>query len=103
MRAEIAVSLIHNPEIIFLDEPTIGLDIVAKQKLREILRKLNKEQKTTIFLTSHNVGDIEALCERTIIINNGKIILDEATESLQKEYLPHKSIKVEFIKYPDPC
>lgn len=84
MRAEIACSLIHRPEIIFLDEPTIGLDVVAKAALREILLTLNTEHGTTIFLTSHDVGDIEALCERTIVINHGEIVVDEATSNLVK-------------------
>ena len=96
MRAEIAVSLIHNPEIIFLDEPTIGLDVVAKQRLRAALRGLNREYGTTIFLTSHDPGDIEALCDRTIIINYGKIILDTPTEQLKRTYLTHKHIRVDF-------
>ena len=80
MRAEIACALIHSPEIIFLDEPTIGLDVVAKKSLRELLLKLNSELGTTIFLTSHDVGDIESLCERTIIVNHGQIIKDLPTE-----------------------
>jgi ABC-2 type transport system ATP-binding protein len=84
MRAEIACSLIHRPKIIFLDEPTIGLDVVAKHALRDILLKLNTEHGTTIFLTSHDVGDIEALCTRTIVINHGEIVVDEATSDLVK-------------------
>jgi len=85
MRAEVAVSLIHHPDIIFLDEPTIGLDIVAKHALREVLGELNTKQGTTIFLTSHDAGDIEALCARTVIINHGKIVLDIPTEKLQRQ------------------
>ena len=73
MRAEIAVALIHRPTMIFLDEPTIGLDVVAKRALRNVLHSLNKEQGTTLFLTSHDTGDIEALCERTIVVNHGKL------------------------------
>lgn len=96
MRAEIAVSLIHNPEVIFLDEPTIGLDIVAKQRLRDVLNNLNKEFGTTIFLTSHDAGDIEALCDRTIVINHGKIILDSPTDDLQRKYLTQKHVRVDF-------
>lgn len=92
MRAEIACALVHEPEIIFLDEPTIGLDVVAKKSLRELLIKLNKEKETTIFLTSHDVGDIEALCERTIIINNGKIVRDLPTEDLSKTFVHEKYI-----------
>jgi ABC-2 type transport system ATP-binding protein len=96
MRAEIAVALLHSPEIIFLDEPTIGLDVLAKSKLRETLLELNKKSGVTIFLTSHDVGDIEALCRRTIIINNGRIVLDAPTDNLQGEFLAEKNIKIEF-------
>ncbi len=84
MRVEIACALIHNPKILFLDEPSIGLDIIAKQNLREILVKLREEHKMTIFLTSHDVGDIEAICDRVIVVNHGKIIVDEPTGELYK-------------------
>lgn len=95
MRAEIAVALIHNPELIFLDEPTIGLDVVAKRKLRQTLQTLNRERETTIFLTSHDTGDIEALCERTLVINHGRVILDGKTEDLRRLYLTSKDIRIE--------
>jgi len=84
MRVEIACALIHEPKILFLDEPTIGLDIVAKQTLRETLLQLRNEHNVTIFLTSHDVGDIEAICDRTIIVNHGKIVVDEPTSELYK-------------------
>ncbi|MBP9711569.1 MAG: ATP-binding cassette domain-containing protein [Candidatus Pacebacteria bacterium] len=84
MRVEIACALIHSPKILFLDEPTIGLDIIAKQALRETLLYLRNEHKVTIFLTSHDVGDIEAICDRTIIINHGKVVVDEPTNELHK-------------------
>ena len=77
IRCEIAAALIHKPEILFLDEPTIGLDPVVKESIRTLIKRMNKEYKTTIFLTSHDVGDIEKLCKRVIIINNGKIIMDD--------------------------
>lgn len=86
MRAEVAVSLIHKPKIILLDEPTIGLDVVAKKTLRDLLLKINKEEGTTILLTSHDVGDIESLCTRTIIINHGEIIKDLTTDDLAKTF-----------------
>ena len=70
IRCEIAASLIHKPEILFLDEPTIGLDPVVKENIRVIIKRMNKEFGTTIFLTSHDVGDIEKLCKRVIIIND---------------------------------
>ena len=75
MICEIVASLIHEPDILFLDEPTIGLDPVIKEKIRVFIKRLNKEKKTTIFLTSHDVGDIEKLCKRVIIVNNGHIVL----------------------------
>ncbi len=84
MRVEIACALIHNPKILFLDEPSIGLDIIAKQNLREILGQLRVEHNMTIFLTSHDVGDIEAICDRTIVVNHGKIVIDESTSELYK-------------------
>jgi ABC-2 type transport system ATP-binding protein len=94
MRAEIALALIHEPPIIFLDEPTIGLDIVAKRRLRENLNAINKEFKTTLFLTSHDAGDIETVCARTLIVNHGSIIFDGATASLKKQYLDQKVVKI---------
>jgi len=94
MRAEIATSLIHKPKIIFLDEPTIGLDIVAKKALRELLIKINREEKTTIFLTSHDVSDIEQLCERTIIINHGTIVKDLPTIELGKSFIHEKYVDI---------
>lgn len=84
MRVEIACAIIHNPKILFLDEPSIGLDIIAKQNLRETLAHLRTEHKMTIFLTSHDVGDIEAICDRTIVVNHGKIVVDEPTSELYK-------------------
>lgn len=94
MRAEVANALIHNPDIIFLDEPTIGLDIVAKRSLRETIKKVNEEQGTTVFLTSHDVGDIEEVCQRTMIVNHGKIMLDAKTADLKKNYLKSKKVSV---------
>lgn len=83
IRCEIVASLIHKPDILFLDEPTIGLDPVVKQNIRKLIKKMNKELGTTIFLTSHDVGDIEKLCKRVIIINHGKMILDDLVENLK--------------------
>lgn len=94
MRAEIANSLLHNPEIVFLDEPTIGLDVVAKRSLRLLIRRINKELGTTIFLTSHDVGDIEEVCDRTIVINHGKVILDATTEQLKHKFIKSKIVRI---------
>ncbi len=82
---EIAASLIHKPRILFLDEPTIGLDPVVKESIRKLIKKMNKEYKTTIFLTSHDISDIEKLCKRVIIVNNGKIVLDDQLINLKKQ------------------
>ena len=105
MRAEIATSLIHSPRIIFLDEPTIGLDVVSKKSLRDLLLKINREEKVTIFLTSHDTEDIQSICERCIIINHGKIIIDTSTKQLISNYVKNKNIiitpNVEFTEYPE--
>jgi ABC-2 type transport system ATP-binding protein len=96
IRCEIAASLLHNPSIIFLDEPTIGLDVIVKHKIRELIQRLNKEEKTTVFLTSHDAGDIEQLCKRAIIINNGEVVLDESVKSLKYNYMNKKIIGVKY-------
>jgi len=96
MRCEIVGSLLHRPQILFLDEPTIGLDIVAKQKIRELIMELNKKEKVTILLTSHDTQDIEHLCKRIIIINNGKIVYDGEVEKLSESYLKTKIVSVKF-------
>lgn len=96
MRGEIAASLMHKPQIIFLDEPTIGLDVIAKRELRKTLIELNEQENTTIFLTSHDTGDIESLCERIIVIDHGKIVIDAPTRELQKTYLSKKYFKIDY-------
>ena len=105
MRAEVAASLIHKPKIILLDEPTIGLDVVAKKSLRDLLLKINKEENTTIFLTSHDVGDIESLCDRTIVINHGVVIRDLPTQDLAKTFVYEKYIDLvalsNFNNFPE--
>ncbi len=98
MRCEVVASLIHNPKILFLDEPTIWLDIIAKQKLRDIINKINKEENTTIFLTSHDLWDIEEICDRVVIINYWKIIYDWDIKELKKKHIKTKIIKVKFEK-----
>ena len=94
IRSEIVASLIHNPKILFLDEPTIGLDPVVKENIRKLIKKMNKEYNTTIFLTSHDVLDIEKLCKRVIIVNNGKIVMDDTMNNLKYHYLNKKIIEV---------
>ena len=89
---EIVASLIHEPKVLFLDEPTIGLDPVVKENIRSLIKRMNKEFKTTIFLTSHDVGDIEKLCKRVIIVNKGQIVLDDTMENLKYHYLNKKIV-----------
>lgn len=96
IRCEIVAALIHKPEILFLDEPTIGLDPVVKENVRALIKKMNKELGMTIFLTSHDVGDIEKLCKRVIIVNKGKIIMDDTMNNLKYNYLNKKIIEVKL-------
>lgn len=94
MRCEIAAALLHRPQVIFLDEPTIGLDVVVKRRIRELIREMNREEGTTIFLTSHDAGDVELLCERAIVINHGKVIYDDSVEAMKRSYLTSKTIRL---------
>ena len=96
IRCEIVASLIHKPKILFLDEPTIGLDPVVKESIRSLIKQMNKELGTTIFLTSHDVGDIEKLCKRIIIVNSGRIVLDESMEHLKYHYLNKKIVEAKL-------
>lgn len=82
MKCEIVAALLHNPEILFLDEPTIGLDVLSKQQIYELLEKVNDIFKTTIILTTHNISDVERLCDRVILIDKGKMLFDDAKEKL---------------------
>jgi ABC-2 type transport system ATP-binding protein len=94
MRAEIAASLLHKPDLLFLDEPTIGLDVVARQELRKIVREWNREDGLTVFLTSHDAGDIEAVSERVVVINHGQIVLDDKVENVRKDDLTLEDVIV---------
>ena len=94
MICEIVGVLIHEPEIIFLDEPTIGLDIVVKEKVRNLIKDINEKSNVTVFLTSHDVSDIEKLCDRVIIIDKGKIVIDEKIEVLKEKYLKKKIVTI---------
>ena len=98
MICEIVAIMLHNPEVLFLDEPTIGLDVVMKEKVRNAIMNANKKFGTTIFLTSHDLGDIEKVCDRIVIIDRGVIIKDESIEHLKAEYL---SEKLATITYQD--
>ena len=98
IRCEIVASLIHDPKVLFLDEPTIGLDPVVKENIRSLIKRMNKEYKTTVVLTSHDVGDIEKLCKRVIIVNKGQIVLDDTMENLKYHYLNKKIVEAKMNK-----
>lgn len=98
MRCEIAASLLHNPEILFLDEPTIGLDAISKQVVRDFIKELNKDKHTTIILTSHDMTDITTLAKRVILIGKGKILYDGSLKKLEQQYETEKYV---FIKTKD--
>lgn len=96
IRCEIVASLIHRPKVLFLDEPTIGLDPVVKENIRLLIKQMNRELHTTIFLTSHDIGDIEKLCKRIVIVNAGQIVLDDSMEHLKYHYLNKKIVEVKL-------
>ena len=97
MRCEIAASLLHSPKILFLDEPTIGLDAVSKIAVREFIKIINRENKTTVLLTTHDMQDIEALTERILLIGKGKILLDGSLSELKTRNSTHKTLTVDYI------
>lgn len=98
MKCELIAALIHNPKILFLDEPTIGLDVVMQQKLRDFVKEYNTRYNATILLTSHYMKDVEQLCERVIIIDHGKILYDGKLEDIVKKYVKNKTLSVVFEK-----
>lgn len=98
MRADIAAALLHNPPCLFLDEPTIGLDIVAKERIREFIREINREQKTTVLFTTHDMVDLEKTCNRMIIIDHGSIIYDGDINNIKKEFGKERSLVLDFNK-----
>jgi ABC-2 type transport system ATP-binding protein len=94
MRCELAACLLHEPDILFLDEPTIGLDLLGKQRFRELLVRLNEERATTVFLTSHDVADIEYVARRVIVINHGAVIYDDDVDVMRRTLLATKLVDV---------
>lgn len=96
MRCELAASLLHKPRIIFLDEPTIGLDAISKEEIRNFLTKINREEKVTIILTTHDMDDIEALCSRIMVIDEGRIVHDGKLEEFKKKYIRHKTVEFQL-------
>jgi len=102
MRCDLAASLLHRPPLLFLDEPTIGLDIVAKANVREFLQEINGRDGTTVLLTTHDLADIETLCKRVIVIDHGRLLFDGALNALRDRILPVTSIVFDVKHAPDP-
>lgn len=101
MRADIAASLLHNPKVLFLDEPTIGLDVVVKDSIRKAIQKINKDSKTTVILTTHDLEDIELLCERIVMIDKGKKVFDGDLSELKRRYGQMRELRFELKKPED--
>jgi ABC-2 type transport system ATP-binding protein len=95
MKMELIGSILHNPEVLFLDEPTIGLDILTKKRVRTFLREIQQRDKITLILTSHDIDDIEAVCDRVIIINKGEKCFDDSIETLIAKY--HQNRYLRFV------
>lgn len=100
MRADLAAALLHDPQLLFLDEPTIGLDVVAKERIREFIRTVNRERGTTVILTTHDLGDVEKLCERVIMIDLGRIVFDGALAALRQKFGQGRVLVVDFETAP---
>lgn len=98
MKCELVAALLHHPRVLFLDEPTIGLDVISQQHIRDFLKAYNTKEKTTILLTSHYMDDIERLCERVIIINHGMLGYDGKLSELMQKHIDHKQVTVTFLE-----
>lgn len=96
MRCEVAASMLHSPQLLLLDEPSIGLDVVAKQRIRDTIKRMNQMENVGILLTSHDASDIEALCKRVIIVNHGRIVYDDKVATLKRCYLSSKQVEVRY-------
>ena len=100
MRCELAASLLHQPPILFLDEPTIGLDAVSKIAVREFIKRINAEKKVTVILTTHDMDDIEAMCKRIMVIGKGAILFDGGISGLRNSAIPERIVTIDFYEPP---
>jgi ABC-2 type transport system ATP-binding protein len=101
IRGELTAAMLHGPELLFLDEPTIGLDVVARQRVREFLQELNRDDGVTILLTTHDLGDIERLCSRLLVIDHGSLIWDGGIDELKERYGGERTLVVD-LEEPGP-
>jgi len=97
MKCEIAVSLLHRPSVVFLDEPTIGLDVTMQRRIRGFIAEYNRRYKATVLLTSHYMADVEALCKRVVVIHNGRLLFDGELAALVQKFTSHKTIVVQLV------
>lgn len=102
MKCELVAALLHRPRVVFLDEPTLGLDVVSQKRIREFLKLLHEEERCTIILTSHYMQDVEELCDRVIVIDHGSLVFDGTLATLAKNYTDSRRIKLTFVDTPDP-
>ena len=102
MKCELIAALLHSPKVLFLDEPSIGLDVVMQKKMRDFIKTYNERFQSTVILTSHYMGDVAELCQRIIIIDKGVVVYDGSLEEIVKRFADHKLIKVVFSKEIDP-
>lgn len=101
MRADLAAALLHDPSLLFLDEPTIGLDVVAKERIRGFIREVNRQQGITVILTTHDLGDVEKLCDRVIMIDHGRLMFDGALDELRRRFGRGRVLVVDFETRPE--
>jgi len=101
MKCELVAALLHQPRVLFLDEPTIGLDVISQEKIRDFIQEYNRLKRTTVLLTSHYMRDVEQLCKRVLVINHGRVVYDGSLEELSHRYVDHKVVKIRFAA-PQP-
>lgn len=101
MKCELVAALLHGPRVVFLDEPTIGLDVISQQRIRQFLKEFNEEKGCTVVLTSHYMQDVEELCERVVVINHGRQVFDGTLTDLRSQYSPERRLRVTFTEPPE--
>ena len=101
MKCELVAALLHGPRVVFLDEPTIGLDVISQQRIRQFLKEFNEEEGCTVVLTSHYMQDVEELCERVVVINHGNQVFDGTLADLRSRYSPERRLRVTFTETPE--
>lgn len=102
MRGELTAALLHDPSILYLDEPTIGLDIVSKTRVREFLTSINRDRGVTVLLTTHDLDDVEQLCSRLVVIDRGKIVHDDTLDEVKRRFAPYRTVVVDLTESAPP-